>query len=44
MIVMSATGRAARTTIRAKATSSAALRGISLRIVKPVPATLEGGA
>ena len=41
---MSATGRAARTLNPAKSAASAALRGLSLRIVNPVPATLEEGA
>ena len=41
---MSATGMRTRTTTHAKTAASAALRGLSLRIVNPVPATLEGGA
>ena len=44
MIVMSATGMRTRTLNPAKAALGAALRGLSLRIVNPVPATLEEGA
>ena len=41
---MSATGRAVGTLNPAKTALGAALRGLSLRIVNPVPATLEEGA